>query len=58
MASSGFLIYKNNMKYNLLQKSYDKVCDYFIHGIISYHELLIVETRFIKESFLFTIYLN
>jgi len=46
------------MKYNLLQNKYDKLCDSFINGIIESDLFQKLESIFIRDSFLFTIYLN
>ena len=46
------------MKYNLLQKGYDKLCDSFINGSINFCLFQKLESIFIRDSFLFTIYLN
>lgn len=46
------------MKYNLLQPQYDKVCDRFTNGLITYAELQIYETYFITHSKLFTVWGN
>jgi len=46
------------MKYNLLQNKYDKLCDYFINGIIEYNLFQKLESIFNRDSILFTIYLN
>jgi len=46
------------MKLNLLQKNYDKTCDSFINGIINIDLFQRLESLFLRDSFLFTIYLN
>ena len=46
------------MEYNLLQRKYDKQCEMFIDGFISYNEFEYLEDIYIKTKNLFTINLN
>jgi hypothetical protein len=46
------------MKVNLIQKNHDKITQMFIDEKINFYFFEICETYFIKNSELFTIYLN
>jgi hypothetical protein len=46
------------MKVNLIQKKHDKITQMFLDDIINFETFEICETYFIKNSELFTIYLN
>lgn len=46
------------MKYNLLQRSYDKVCEQFISGEITLQLFQKIEEILVRDSLIFTINLN
>lgn len=46
------------MEYNLLQKYYDKQCDLFINGKISFSVFQMLEEKYERNKKLFTINLN
>ena len=46
------------MNYNLLQRSYDRVCDRFTRGEITLLLFQKLESIFVRDSYLFTVNLN
>ena len=46
------------MEYNLLQNRYDKQCEMFIDGYISYSDFECLERIYLKSKKIFTICLN
>lgn len=46
------------MEYNLLQRKYDKQCEMFIDGFITYLEFEYLENIYLKTKHLFVINLN